>query len=70
MSLLLSPEERRKFADYCQREADTYEQMSKAVEGNPVFAVIIKRNKLLIAAYSIVAKELNSVEDFSIGTKL
>jgi hypothetical protein len=66
--LLLSDDERRRFGDYCAREANDYrgmvEQMVKA--GMP--EAIMMRSKILAGAFGVVANHIRSAESFTVGS--
>ena len=65
--MLLEPHERRRFCEYCQRNASSCEAIAKQLEilgGGMEPVARLNRNKAL--AYAIVAKNLESVEDATI----
>jgi len=62
----LTREEREKFAAYCLGEADTYAGMNAEAEKLAGLEPLIKRNRLLIAAFRIVAKHLTNVEEVTL----
>lgn len=71
MSFLLTPEERRRFVDYCRREAESLEAMAKQLGsggGMPAAATeaITRNYRMRAAGYAIVASDLERVEDVSI----
>ena len=68
-NVLLDEREKERFAAYCEQNVRTskviVEQMEKSPD--PVIAELIKREKLKMAAFSIVAKDLREGETMKIG---
>ena len=65
--LLLSPEESRRFADYCMKEAASYAGLAGEARKAGFPEVVIKHQEQLAAAYLIVARHIDSAEHFSVG---
>jgi len=68
VSLLLSPQERDRFAIWLEHEAASEEGILEQMEklAMPGSEVIIKRMKLRRAAYMIVARDLRKTEDMTL----
>ena len=70
MSILLSKEERDKFAAWCEMEAASDDamatQLTKMMGMKNVEDLIAKRMKQRAMAYSIVALELRKIEDMTL----
>ena len=70
MSILLSKEERDKFAAWCEMEATSDDamatQLTKMMGMKNVEDLIAKRMKQRAMAYSIVALELRKIEDMTL----
>ena len=72
--MLLTDEERIRFADYLERDASSNDGMAKQLEGNDrlpdaIRITLVKQKRTLAMAQMIVAKELRSAESFSVGGK-
>lgn len=65
--LLLTPEEARRFGDYCRREAESHEMLAKQMETLRGMEAMIKHHRMLAAAYAIVAREIERAERVEIG---
>ncbi len=64
--LLLTEEERIRFAEYLEREAASDEAMIKQMESIGAPKEMIKRYRTQMVASGIVAARLRSIEDMSI----
>lgn len=62
----LTKEERQKFADYCEVEANTYQQMIKQMQISSMPSMIIKREQTLMAAFKLVGKMLRDGEEMTL----
>lgn len=67
--MLLDERDKERFAAYCEQNVATSKGMVEQMEQmpGPVMVELIKREKLKIAAFSIVADDLRSGETMSIG---
>lgn len=65
--ILLTKEERIRFATHCQLEAESYEGMAKQMEKLPNMEPMVKHQRRYAFAYAIVAKHLLSQEEQTIG---
>lgn len=66
MSISLSREEREKFATYAEQQAHDDNLMAEQA-GKMVVVELTKMLRTRALSYAIVAKDLRSVEDVSIG---
>ena len=66
--MLLTNQERGKFALYCDNCAETAKGMAGQMEklSGPVMVELVKRENLKVAAFSIVAAELRSAESMTL----
>lgn len=68
--MILTTQERLRFAEYAKAEAESCEQFAKQMENIPHVAVLAKREKSKYAAWTIVALELSArTEEFSVGSE-
>lgn len=67
-AIMLTQAERDKFAAYLEQDARSDDQMGTQMEklGGPM-AIMAKRYKAKAAAKLVVAMELRSIEDMSVG---
>ena len=65
MDLLLSRQERERFAAWLEHEADTDQGLIRQMEAVRQ-ELVAKHFKVRVAAYRIVAKELRNIEDASV----
>lgn len=61
--MLLSPEERERFARYCLVQADSYSGTARQLKELNVPMLMVQREEGIAAAYRIVADHLLLVED-------
>lgn len=66
-SLLLTSQERDRFASWLEREIETGKGMLQQMEKMPNMEPFIAKQKREMAAYLIVARVLRSTEDMTIG---
>jgi hypothetical protein len=66
VNLLLSRDERQRFAEYCKRESETLEGMAKQMDQIKTIPQMIQRERNLALAYALVAHHLSNVQDESI----
>ena len=64
---LLSDAERQRFADWCEREAQTNQELIRFLEQQPGTYGIVQAKKAEALACRVVCKMLRDVESFSIG---
>ena len=67
-SRVLSDAERQRFIRWLREDAASNDQMAKLLdsESNPLMQALAKKKRMLVVAESIVAKELESAETFTI----
>lgn len=63
----LTNEERATFSAYCQQEAMSYDALARQAETLPGGNVFAKHDRMLAAAYAIVAGRLHDVEQVTIS---
>jgi len=63
MNLLLSQDERNRFADWCEMEASSNDGIIQQMEKMNIHQNIIKSRKSEVVAYLIVAGILRRIED-------
>lgn len=67
-SLLLNPQERRRFVDYCEQYAESSKLIAEQLEKlPPPVNTLAKAEKMKAMAYALVAIDLRSIEDTTIG---
>ena len=55
----LSDEERTRFAQYCRQEAESFEGLARQMESIKTPDVLIKRERTLAIAFSIVGERID-----------
>lgn len=65
--LLLTDQERIRFADWLRREVNSHREIIKQMEKLPSMAPVIEREKQRAAAKLLVAIELQSIETMTVG---
>lgn len=67
--MLLEDHERRRFAEYCHKEAASTQTMIEQMElaAMPVSEALIKQYRLEALAHKVVAEKLDSIESETIG---
>lgn len=66
--MLLTPEERDRFAAWLEREAETAKQIVEQMEKlGPMTAPLVQREKAEAAAALLIARKLRSIESVSIA---
>lgn len=63
MGRLLEPEERQRFAGYCRENAESCDAMARQMDAMPHIEAVARLNRMKAMAYTIVANDLESVED-------
>jgi hypothetical protein len=68
MNLLLTDEERQRFADWLEMSADSNEQIAAQMErvGSPPMMAVAKLNRTEAAAMRVVLRKLRTTESMSI----
>ena len=61
--MLLSPEERQRFVDYCKCEAESYLGIVEQLKKLNVPMAVVRGEEQLFKSYLIVAEHLSRVED-------
>jgi hypothetical protein len=64
---LLETDERQRFVRYCREQAQDCDTMAKQLDAMPHLEAVARHNRTRAMAYAIVANDLASVEDVTIG---
>jgi len=69
-SRLLDAKERLRFSVYCRQQAESCKEIAKQMDKmvQPIGGVLAKREQAKAHAYTIVAMDLESIEDMTIGS--
>lgn len=68
MSRLLDPVERQRFVRYCRESAESCDGMAKQLDAMPHLEVVARLNRTKAMAYTIVANDLDAVEDLQVSS--
>lgn len=65
--MLLTDQERERFAEYCRQNADSSRQLVEQLEKMPGLAALAKQQKIQQMAFSVVYTILKNTESQTLG---